>query len=176
MIDIKLDMGQKGSSEAFFQQLSSAEGTLTIGIDRSIMISDGGKQRVPAWQVAIYNEFGTKKAPARPAVTAALIKNRQFIRNSLRTRAQMIARGETTAKKTMLRLGDKIVDKILLSYETFNTPANAESTIRAKGFNNPLIWSKTLSRAWRATWVPNTSASAKKMISIGKMLDKRGLK
>lgn len=89
-------------------------------------------------QVAIWNEFGTKTAPPRPAIrTAIALEQPKLARKSVKLARDMLYRRkrfDTSAKV----LAEQLVKAIKKSISDWSTPPNAPSTIKRKGFNDPL--------------------------------------
>lgn len=86
-------------------------------------------------QVAFWNEFGTIYSPARP-----------FFRNAIETNIKKwyasfgdLVRSGGSDKVIMGKLGEVVKNDIVMSITRFNTPPNAETTIKQKGSSKPLI-------------------------------------
>jgi len=110
--------------------------TMQVGVvDDTIKYPDGTR----LIDVALYNEFGTDRIPARPALRRAIS----------RTTPKLIKLGEMQAKEMLFgrlrfdvaarRMAKIMVADMQKAIESFRTPPNAPRTIQKKGFNNPLI-------------------------------------
>lgn len=86
-------------------------------------------------QVAFWNEFGTKKTPARPFMrrTAALKSPRWG--NAL---GMAIRRHKGDIHAALADVGQGIQGQLRVAIETWDSPPNAKITRELKGFNAPL--------------------------------------
>ncbi|WP_116082106.1 hypothetical protein [Tropicimonas sp. IMCC34011] len=89
--------------------------------------------------IAIWNHFGTRTIPERPFLDNAMRDNRDKYRDAMRRSARKILRGETSMSTVMQLLGNRAAADISNEIEELSTPANAPSTIRQKGSENPLV-------------------------------------
>lgn len=89
---------------------------------------------MPVAQVAYQNEFGTHKIPPRPFFRTAIKKNANKWLSFFHNRAK-----ENDPLVVLGMLGEAIRGDIMQSINQTNTPANAESTIRAKKSSKPLV-------------------------------------
>lgn len=89
-------------------------------------------------EVAIYNEFGRPSVgqPPRPFFRNAIAKNKSKWAPNLATALKMT---NNDAKLSLRFLGEEIKAEIVESINEFTSPPLAESTIKAKGFDKPLI-------------------------------------
>ena len=112
---------------------------LRVGFLESAKYPDGTNVA----QVAYWNEFGTKNAPPRP-----------FFRNTIAAKSskwgaalgKSLAATAYSTKSAFGLVGTGIADQITQSIVEFSDPANAASTIKKKGFNDPLIDDGTMQR------------------------------
>lgn len=100
-----------------------------VGIIESKTYPDG----TPVAMVGFWNEYGTRRIPARPFFRSAIAANRDRL-------GQMVA--ELMKKhdaETAMRLAcEHMVDELKNSVMTWSDPGNAPSTIAAKGYDAPL--------------------------------------
>jgi hypothetical protein len=92
-------------------------------------------------EIAYYNEYGTQdgRIPARPAHRNAFDDNRAKL-DSLQVRLiKGVADGKLSADRAAKIMGETHQGFVRRSIQTLSTPANADSTIAAKGSSNPLI-------------------------------------
>lgn len=107
----------------------------------------GVKKPVSVATVATSNEFGRpeKNQPPRPFMRDTVRKNwrkwRTFIQDRLPITLDL--------KKTLIELGDIAKDDMRNEIITFSYPPNRPSTIKAKGFNDPLIDSGQMAESVR---------------------------
>ncbi|QDH17412.1 hypothetical protein [Swingsia samuiensis] len=100
-------------------------------------LEDGSMDgNVPVAAVAIWNEFGTPTIPERPFMRQTIEKNKaQWPK--LFAAALTQAGGDFEAALDVV--AERIVEQIQNEIKAFKEPPNAASTIKKKGFDNPLI-------------------------------------
>ena len=173
MLRTKVGLTKKGAS---FLDIATAvgggDGDLFVGLPNIPANRPSGGNAPSLPQVAFWNEFGTKDIPQRPAIRMAMATNRDAIRRSLIARASYNKRKKDPGLGVLMgRLGAKIVEQIKRSIGAWRTPANAESTIAKKGFNNPLVHTGLMSNSWQWWWVPRKSPGSKKARDLDKNWD-----
>lgn len=113
---------------------------VSVGVHSDAKDYDNGTSVV---EVAAHNEFGTPNAaypiPERSFIRSTYDENFQRINDSLMHGFWDIALGNNTAKKVLGKIGFDIVQKTKKKMETLSSPANAKSTQKAKGKDDPLI-------------------------------------
>jgi hypothetical protein len=87
-------------------------------------------------QVAFWQQFGTKRIPARPYFTTMIEENSPRWGDSL---AHLAKVHNYDARKMMTNMGIGIQAQLVRSIRDWSTPPNAQLTVDIKGFNNPLI-------------------------------------
>lgn len=108
-----------------------------VGIFGDATYEDG----TPVSTVAIINEFGSPSAG---------IPERSFIRSTVREKGSewaSLAKDELkdvlklkkTISKSMSILSNKALEDVKQKIITLDSPENADSTVKKKGFNNPLV-------------------------------------
>lgn len=123
-------------AKAKLQQIANADGVeeVAIGVVSSARYPDG----TLVHDVAIYNEFGTRRMPARPFIRP----NRDRI---LRSAAEIVARDVGTnphyvvTERAANLIGIAGVAFIQRTIDELISPPNAPSTIARKGSSKPLI-------------------------------------
>ena len=98
-------------------------------------------------EVAFWNEFGTITAPERSFIRSTVDENRSMLNEMTKDLLGQVVDGSISSKLAMKRLGFKIETLVKKKILELNDPKNAERTIEAKGFNNPLVDSR---RLWRS--------------------------
>ncbi len=91
---------------------------------------------VPVAQAAFWNQFGTKRSPARPFFTAMIEEHSPRWGESL---AYLAKAHNYDGKKMMTNMGIGIQSQLVSSIRDWSDPPNAASTARIKGFNKPLV-------------------------------------
>jgi len=86
-------------------------------------------------QVAFWNEFGTKKSPARPFMRTTIAENSPRWGESLAYLAKVY---NYDAFKMLTSMGMGIQGQIRLTIQGWDAPPNAPFTVEIKGFNKPL--------------------------------------
>jgi hypothetical protein len=100
---------------------------------------------------ALWNEFGTSRGiPERPFMRNTMRNNRAKYQNALKATASAILTGGITTGAVLSRLGILAQGDIQAEITTLNTPANAPSTVKAKGSSKPLIDTGAMRQA--VTW------------------------
>lgn len=90
-------------------------------------------------QVAIWNEFGTKNAPARSFVRAWFDANQTEIRKKLQALMVTVIKGKIRKEQALEQLGQWMVGQIQKRIADGVPPPNAPATIAQKGSSTPLI-------------------------------------
>lgn len=85
-------------------------------------------------EYAAYNEFGTQKIPARPAMRATLEAHEDRYADGLMT---MLMAG-TDPETAMDALGQVVEGDVKQNIAEWQSPPNAPATVARKGFNAPL--------------------------------------
>ena len=81
-----------------------------------------------------YNEYGTRTIPSRPFFRTALKQARKEMAKKVRQGFKK--RGRPSIRLAAQALKEEIESQII----DWSSPGNAPSTIKRKGFNDPLIW------------------------------------
>lgn len=110
------------------------EGIVRVGWFSQHRYSDG----LPVASVAVFNEYGTPTAPARPFVRPVIHGQKQMILENLKHHYKSALRNNTNTNKVLALIGEDVKWRIQAQILATNTPPNAPSTIKAKGFNKPL--------------------------------------
>ncbi|MCK5090718.1 MAG: hypothetical protein KAQ88_12140, partial [Hyphomicrobiaceae bacterium] len=146
------DMGAKKISE---QLDYLGELFLTIGFQGATALAIYPDRTTPinVATVALYNEFGTQNAPARPFMRRTITDNMREIQAEAAKNFAKVAALKLSAIDAMNEIGrfvaQKMVDRIDKS-PSWAIP-NAESTILDKGHDHPLIGKRTLMKK-SITW------------------------
>jgi len=86
-----------------------------------------------------YNEFGTVNAPARPFLRSTHDeKKMDWIRRIMTDFGQVLEQ-KKTGQQMLQSVGQFASKDVRQAVIEWDTPANAPSTIRRKGFDDPLI-------------------------------------
>jgi hypothetical protein len=87
-------------------------------------------------QVAFWNQYGTRRSPARPYFTDMIEKKSPRWGVSL---GNILRKNEYDAEKALALMGEGIKGQLQHSINEWTTPPNSPRTIARKGFNKPLI-------------------------------------
>ena len=101
---------------------------------RGLVLSVGIYDAENAKKMAI-NEKGSQHIPSRPAMSSAF---RDFTRSG-KHRAGFSLLARISPKSFQNKKGEQLKKAVQASIRNWSSPPNAASTIRNKGFNNPLI-------------------------------------
>jgi hypothetical protein len=93
---------------------------------------------------AFFNEFGTTRAPPRPAFRSTISHQSKVWGENL---GKAIVAHNYDGEAALKDLGQSMRDDLESSIAQWSTPPNAESTIEKKGFNDPLIDTGDMQRA-----------------------------
>lgn len=147
----KASLGFKFDDKELKKLLSSIKELNGASIDLGILAKDNkkiqGTKDTTLADVAMYDELGTTRSPARSFLRMPLMLQKkrigEFVKSVFTVDALM-------NKKVKDLIGLVAGDLVMTVREAFNTKGfgnwkdNAKSTIQAKGFNNPNIWTGTL--------------------------------
>jgi hypothetical protein len=86
--------------------------------------------------VAMWNEFGTKTAPARPAIRTMIADKSPTWGASL---ARILVNNRYHADTALKLMGEGMKAQMVTAIRDWETPPNAPSTIAKKGFDKPWI-------------------------------------
>ena len=95
----------------------------------------GKRKAIPVAQVALFNEYGGGHTPPRPFMD----KTFRWYNKKWRKSIERLVYDTMNLKTTLEDLGPAVVSDIQGVINDLDTPPNAPSTVKAKGFNNPLI-------------------------------------
>lgn len=125
------------------RNLEALDGT---EIDAGIFANAGSDSRgTPYVDIALYNEFGTYRIPARPAVRIASDENQRNWGDIIEAEVGTIISGGGGKAQMCKRVGKQMVKDIQSIFgDTSKLAPNAPSTIRRKGRNEPLVDTGTL--------------------------------
>lgn len=99
--------------------------------------------------VAFWNEHGTKNIPPRPFLRPSLegVNMQRLMQLQKTLIAQLESRTPLSFSKVLKEVGEtqqKLIQWIILRK---SSPSNADSTIRQKGFDDPLMWSGRMQKS-----------------------------
>lgn len=99
-------------------------------------------------EVAYYNEYGTRRGiPERPFIRTTADEKREAYAKQLKAELLDVFAGTKTVLTALERVGAKAQGHVRKKIRDIKKPANAPSTIAAKGSSNPLIDTVTMLRA-----------------------------
>jgi hypothetical protein len=123
--------------------------SLIFGVN-NIKVEKSGES-VELGKIAIWNEYGTKNIPPRPAfrmgLEAAMNTRKPNIQAFLKNLSNIILTGQVKARQSELDqrlkvlltgIGQSAVKETKDIIKAGSTTPNAPSTVRRKGFNHPL--------------------------------------
>lgn len=90
-------------------------------------------------EYASFNEFGTKDIPERSYIRSTIDERKRRIFGKAFSLQEDIFEGRISITKALGIMGSLIKGNIVQKIVDLRSPANADSTIRAKGSSNPLI-------------------------------------
>ena len=100
-------------------------------------------------QKARYAEFGTRTAPRRPFLSTTFDRSRReaYLAFARAFGASLLKRGVSARREGLEAAGRFMGRRLQESIESWSSPPNAASTVRKKGFNNPLIETGSMLRS-----------------------------
>lgn len=135
-----VDLGRK----KILQQLELAKGArVDVGILGAERHPDGDAT-IP--EIGLIHEFGapSKSIPERSFIRSTVDQKDRAYRQELRNSFANILLGRGTVLSELDQFGFRVTGDIQRKITAIRTPANSESTIEKKGFDNPLIETGTL--------------------------------
>lgn len=90
-------------------------------------------------EYASHNEFGTKTAPERSFIRSTIDERKRRIFGKAFNLQRDIFEGRISVQKALGIMGTLIKGNIVQKIADLRSPANADSTIKAKGSSNPLV-------------------------------------
>lgn len=113
---------------------------VTVGWFENTKYNDG----LPISQVAYWNEYGTTKdgksfIPPRPFLRQAVSENTKKWRDLVVNDLKKVSEGDLSLEQALNRLGVVASGDVKETIADFSNPPNAPSTIKKKGFNDPLV-------------------------------------
>lgn len=118
--------------------LSKIKASLDDG--RSVRIGFKAGARYPdgtlLLKVVLWNEFGTKTSPPRPAIRTMVAMKSPTWGKAL---AKILKSTKYNADLTMQLMGEGMASQLVESITNWTDPPNADSTIARKGFDKPWI-------------------------------------
>lgn len=95
----------------------------------------------PVAVIAAVQEFGSAdgRVPERSFLRVPLRQNQDNIKRAFRLLTERVARGEMTMFQMLDKIGSRAAGYCIEAIEAGIAPANAESTVKAKGSSTPLV-------------------------------------
>lgn len=127
------------------RRLNIVKGFIGFNADQNVFYPDGKA----LWQVATDNEFGHVNeqgfyVPSRPFLTTTMRKNSVEYGEMMRAVAKKYLKTDESAPLALNNMLKLIKMDVQLEIVEWDNPPNAPMTIQKKGFDNPLIDTKTM--------------------------------
>lgn len=132
---VNIRVRRKGNADAMLNKIKDRfkkSGKVKVGFP-------AGKQSQEILERAVYNNFGTRDIPERNFMQLGISQNKRSIEAASSRIAKRIVTGTITPNQGINQLGLYGVGLIQKAITDLSSPANAASTIEAKGSSNPLI-------------------------------------
>lgn len=141
MAYVKIIKDDRAAYDKMRKALFGPRTTVLVGITEEVGAEahDGENPDVTTLMVAIWNEFGNKFVPKRSYLRAWFDENKETAQRWLEELVPRIVDGTYTKEQAFNILGMKIVGDIQRRITEHIPPPNAESTIRKKGSDTPLV-------------------------------------
>ena len=145
-ITTDVDKGRKRILKTFGRMKGS---NVTVGVHVGEPAYATG---VSVQDVAVWNEFGTKKIPERSFLRSTFDENMPKWRRRHRKHLLQVVLRRMTLEQALRKLGFEMQTEVQNKIETMRTPPNAPSTIKQKPTigDNPLINSRKMKRSIKA--------------------------
>lgn len=129
----------KDNSAVIFKRINAVDNlAVTIGVH------DDPKLAL----IAAVNEFGSSNIPARPFLrTTFKAESRKAKRIFDSHFARWVLDRRASARASLEAAGEHIAEATMAKIEAIKNPPNAPSTIRQKGFDNPLVHTGKLKKS-----------------------------
>lgn len=133
--------------DKFMKQMAemSSQPFVKIGVLGTDEKSEDGE--VTVVEYATYNEFGTADIPERSFIRSTMDERKRRIFGKAFKLQGDIVLGKMTIDKALAIMGTLIKGNIIQKITNLRSPANADSTVQAKGSSNPLIDSGRLKQS-----------------------------
>lgn len=119
-----------------------ARGLKSSGVEAGILSGTGTHPNADGATVAevgIWNEFGTRRIPARPWMRATLRMRRRQYRQEIFSQLKALLHQKTTLTNAERRIGMRVQRDLRDTIKRLSRPRNAPRTVIKKGSSNPLI-------------------------------------
>lgn len=120
-----------------------ADVAISVGVQGDAGIhkdEDGQSSGTTVAEIYYWNEFGTSRIPERPTLRPTFIKEKvKYIGIMAKISARAMNEPGYNMKQAMGKLGEVAQQDIQSAIVELKTPPNAQSTIDAKGSDNPLV-------------------------------------
>lgn len=133
-VSVKLNMYEEYRKK--FRMLINTE--FFVGFRSSGKAGKKAGRDVTLLQVAIFNHFGTKNIPARPFLLALYTKRKLILKKQAETMKAIFIRKEPI-EECLQRVANYLAKLTKDVMTEWKIPHNALSTIKQKGFDDPLI-------------------------------------
>lgn len=156
-----------------------ASHNISVGVQGEMTYENTGEASLA--DIAYWNEYGTEdgRIPERPAFRTAYENNQDELNSQIENLFDSVLTGQANPRQGLERIGKWYVNRVRNEIIGWQTPRNADSTIRKKGFNNPLVDTYRLVKAVTLRIVEtkpvkpkpskNLTAQRKKAQALGKM-------
>jgi hypothetical protein len=111
---------------------------LRVGVVGDAAAKPARNGRLTVGETAALQEFGTSTAPARPFV-APVVNDKGPIRTLMTNAVVRVLNANESVFDALAKVGERVAGMIQHKVESYVPPPNAESTIRQKGFDHPLL-------------------------------------
>jgi hypothetical protein len=136
----KLDLALRS-----IEQKITRGGVLRMGfLEKSTYPAKKNSPPLHVAQVAFWNEFGTVKAPARPAFRTTIKRKSKDWGDRL---GKAVVATNYDGETALRLVGQSMRDDLESEIAQWTSPGNAESTIERKGFDKPLVHTGVMQRA-----------------------------
>jgi hypothetical protein len=134
------DLGFEDFEDTVEDLKSSREDHVVVGLlSKDASTKHEGETDATMIDIAVWNEFGTGRIPSRPFIRQTFDTRQVKLTRIVKQLSGKIGQGELTKKAALEVLGDTFRQEVLLSIEKKEYAENADSTIKKKKSDKPLV-------------------------------------
>lgn len=89
-------------------------------------------------EIALYLDLGTENIPPRPFFLNLTNEHKEALKKVTSKQWWKVLRGQLS-EEILIKMGNELVNKIKNGIENYIPPPNGPKTIKAKGFDHPII-------------------------------------
>jgi len=132
----RLTPSGKGADQLYRR---SRDGRLKVGVLSGTGEHPNSTEGETIAEIAVANEFGTRRIPARPFLRTGIYENISDYKTIIRTLLLKIFKGQIGSEQALRILGIRAASDVQEKIKSISSPPNSPATVAVKGPSNPLI-------------------------------------